>query len=347
MQRLLDVIEQPRFHATRHIVVLAVPPTEELDIVGPWEIFATANSAIRQQRPAYDIELVTTSKEGTLIGDSGLRLSATRHYDSLKGEIDTLIIPGGTGAQTTCEGAFLEWLGSVSKRVRRVVSVCTGAFLLAQAGLLDGKRATTHWMFANELARRYSRVKVEADRIYVRDGHMYTSAGVTAGMDLALALVEEDLGSTLALEVARRLVLFLHRPGGQAQFSTLLSAQAFAKKPLRELHVWIAENLKANLSVENLAARVAMSPRNFARAFVREIGMTPARFIERLRVDAARSELETTDHGLETVALNAGFSTAEVMRKAFHRSVGTSPKEYRERFSSESRPWDDTPLPIS
>ncbi len=335
---MAKVTQQHRLRAARRIVVCVVPPAEELDIVGPWEVFATANSVIRQRGAAYDIELVTTSRERTFVGDSGLMLSATQYYDSLEGDIDTLIIPGGTGAQTACERPLLEWLHQVSKRVRCLASVCTGAFLLAQAELLDGKRATTHWMFANELARRYPCVRVEPDRIYIRDGHVYTSAGVTAGMDLALALVEEDLGSAIALEIARRLVLFLHRPGGQAQFSTLLSSRAFANKTLRELQVWIAENLNANLSVESLAARVAMSPRNFARAFVREVGTTPSRFVERLRVETARRELETTNHGLETVALSAGFSTAEVMRRAFHRCIGASPREYRERFSSESLP---------
>ncbi len=323
------------FRTPRRIVVLAVPPTEELDIVGPWEVFATANGALRRQRPAYEIELATTSRERTFIGDSGLKLSATRHYQSLKGDIDTLIVPGGTGPQTARGTAILDWLRGLAGNVRRVASVCTGAFLLAQAGLLDGKRATTHWMFAKELARCYPRVIVEPDRIYIRDGNVYTSAGVTAGMDLALAMVEEDFGSAIALQVARLLVLFLRRPGGQAQFSTLLSSQASANKTLRELEVWIAENLNQDLSVQSLAARVAMSPRNFARAFVREIGVTPARLVEALRVEAARRDLETSDHSLEAIALNAGFSTAEVMRRAFHRCIGTSPKDYRERFSSE------------
>jgi transcriptional regulator GlxA family with amidase domain len=227
----------------------------------------------------------------------------------------------------------MDWVRGVAKRARRVASVCTGAFILAEAGLLNGKRATTHWMFADKLGRQYPRVIVEPDHIYVRDGHVYTSAGVTAGMDLALALVEEDFGGTIALQVAQRLVLFLRRPGGQTQFSTLLSSQASENKPLHELQVWMAENLQEDLSINHLASRVAMSPRNFARAFVREVGVTPAHLTEQLRVEAARRELETTDRGLESVAARAGFGSAEVMRRAFQRCVGTSPSHYRERFS--------------
>ncbi len=211
-------------------------------------------------------------------------------------------------------------------------SICTGAFLLAEAGLLDGRRATTHWMFAKDFALRYPRVTVEPDRIYVRDSHVYTSAGVTAGMDLSLALVEEDLGSALALQVARALVLFLRRPGGQAQFSAVLSSQASEHKPLRELQVWMAENVRQDLSMENLASRVAMSPRNFARLFAREIGTTPAHFVEQLRVESARRELETTEKGLEQIAVVSGFKSAEVMRRAFLRCIGTSPSGYREHF---------------
>jgi transcriptional regulator GlxA family with amidase domain len=322
------------FRASRYVVVLAVPPVEELDIVGPWEVFATTNNVLHDPRFAYQIELVSTKRKGSVIGDSGLRLSAMRYYRMVPRDIDTLIVPGGSGPIASREAAVLSWVRATARRVRRVASVCTGAFLLAQAGLLDGKRATTHWMFADEFRRRYPRIAVESDRIYIREGHIYTSAGVTAGMDLALALVEEDFGSAIALQVAQRLVLFLRRPGGQAQFSTLLSSQKSDNKPLRELQVWMAENLRQSLTVERLAFRVAMSSRNFARAFVREIGVTPARFVEQLRVEAARRELETTDHGLERIAARAGFSSAEVMRRAFQRCIGTSPNLYRDRFSS-------------
>jgi len=326
-----------RSRPLRRIVMLAVPPIEELDVVGPWDVFATANNALGPEGPHYALELVTTGPRLSFAGDTGLTLSAARHYRQLKGDIDTMIIPGGTGPQARQKAAMRAWLRSVSQRARRVASVCTGAFLLADAGLLDGKRVTTHWMFAKELARRYPALLVEADRIYTQEGRFYTSAGVTAGMDLALALVEEDLGSALALKVARALVFFLRRPGGQNQFSALLSSpEDFRSKPLRELQVWCAENLQQDLSVECLASRVAMSPRNFARVFVREFGTTPAAFVENLRIDASRGILETTAHGLKEIAALAGFHSAEVMRRAFQRNVGVSPERYRERFAHGS-----------
>src|SRR5215470_18981568 len=234
--------------------------------------------------------------------------------------------------QNICDRSVLNWLRLQSKNARRVVSICTGAFLLARAGLLDGKRATTHWKFAAELAQRYPRVTVEPDRIYVQDSKIYTSAGVTAGIDLALALVEEDLGSTVALHVAQALVLFLRRPGGQAQFSALLASQSSDLQPIRELLVWMAENLGRDLSVEGLASRAAMSPRNFARVFLREVGTSPAHFVEQLRIEAARRFLETSAKSLEQVAATTGFGRAELMRRAFHRCLGISPGDYRERF---------------
>lgn len=317
----------------RRLIMLAVPPVEELDIVGPWDVFATANKALGQNGPAYSLELVTTGRTLPFTGDSGLGLLAARHYSAVKGPVDTLIIPGGTGPQAMRKREVLVWLREISEKVRRITSICTGAFLLAQAGLLDGKRVTTHWMFADQLARQYARLRVEADRIYIQDGRFYTSAGVTAGMDLALALVEEDHGSALALQVARTLVLFLRRPGGQNQFSALLSAQASDRKPLRELQIWMAENLQRNLSVNELASRVAMSPRNFARVFVREFGTTPACFVENLRIEASRRILETTAKNLKEISAAVGFHNTEVMRRAFERTVGTSPKRYRELFT--------------
>ena len=316
----------------RRVVFLAAPPIEELDVVGPWEVFATANNALAAGSPAYRIQLLTTQRSRMFTGDSRLKLSADGYYKDFPGDMDTLIIPGGSGPQSMSDRRVLDWLRQQSRRARRIISICTGAFLLARAGLLDGKRAATHWRFVEELAHRYPRVMVERDRIYVQDGHVYTSAGVTAGMDLALALVEEDLGSALALRVAQALVLFLRRPGGQAQFSTLLSSQTSECRPIRELAIWIAENLRRDLSVESLAARVAMSPRNFARVFLRELGKTPAHFVEQLRVETARRSLETSAKSLEEIALAVGFGSAEVMRRAFHRSCGISPVSYRERF---------------
>ena len=295
-------------------------------------MFAAANKRIPAGGRAYALELVTSGGPLTFNGDAGLTISADGHYQSLRGAIDTLVVPGGSGPQSARSRALLNWLRREAKHARRVVSICTGAFLLARAGVLEGKHATTHWMFAEKLSSQHPRTLVEPDRIFVQDGRVYTSAGVTAGMDLALALVQEDLGSAVALEVARALVLFLRRPGGQTQFSTLLSLQASEHKPLVELTVWIAENLREDLSVESLAVRVAMSPRNFARVFAREFRITPARFVEELRLDACRRKLETTTNAIDEIAEAAGFASTEVMRRAFERCLGTSPRSYREHF---------------
>jgi len=215
-----------------------------------------------------------------------------------------------------------------------VGSVRTGSFILAAAGLLDTRRATTHWAHCHDLAAQYPQVAVDADPIFVRDGNVYTSAGVTAGMDLALALVEADYGRDVALAVARQLVMFLTRPGGQSQFSTQLAVQAADRRPLRDLQVWIADHLTADLSVPALAGRAAMSPRNFARVFVTEVGMTPAHYVERVRVEAARRRLEESADGMELVAQRCGFGSAEVMRRAFMRHVRVAPAAYRSRFRS-------------
>src|SRR5579864_27723 len=339
--RRMNAKKTSRLNAARHVVFLAVPPVEELDLVGPWEVFATANNALAPGTRAYQLHLLTTNRARAFTGDSRLKLSADGHYKSFSGQVDTLIIPGGSGPQDICDRDVLNWLRLQSKKARRVVSICTGAFLLARAGLLGGKRATTHWKFATELSQRYPSVTVEPDRIYIQDSKIYTSAGVTAGMDLALALVEEDLGSTIALKVAQALVLFLRRPGGQGQFSALLSSQTSDLRSLRELLVWMEENLHRDLSVENLAARAAMSPRNFARVFVREVGATPAHFVEQLRIEAARRLLEGSKRSLDDVAAASGFGSAGLMRRAFHRSLGISPGAYRDRFKR----WSNLSVP--
>lgn len=318
--------------AARQIVFLATPPIEELDLVGPWGVFTTANDVLGPGKRTYDLHLLTTSRARVFAGDGRLRLGGAVNYKRFSGSVDTLIVPGGSGPQALSDCSVLNWLRTQSRRARRTASICTGAFLLAQAGLLDGKRATTHWKFVASLARQYPSITVEPDRIYVQDQNTYSSAGVTAGMDLALALVEEDLGCACALQVAQMLVLFLRRPGGQSQFSALLSSQRTDSKPIRELLVWITENLRRDLSVENLAAQAKMSPRSFARVFLREVGTSPAHFVEQLRVEAARRSLEASAKSLEEVAAAAGFRSAESMRRAFHRCLGISPGAYRERF---------------
>jgi transcriptional regulator GlxA family with amidase domain len=317
---------------TRRILIVCLPPVQELDIAGPAGVFAKANRALRERGIAYEIELVTTDPELKISGEAGLKLLADRHYTDVSGPIDTLLTVGGSGAETIRDPDLANWLRAIAPRVHRLGSICTGAFLLAEAGLLNGRSATTHWRFAESLARRYPQVKVDPNPIWVQDGKIYTSAGITAGMDLAFALVEEDYGGVTALAVARDLVLFLQRSGNQSQFSVALSTQAPETKKLKELQVWLAENLRKDLSIPLLAERVAMSPRNFARLFAREIGMTPARYIERLRVEAARHLLERTDRGLDDIAGRCGFANYQVMRRAFVRQIAVTPGDYRLHF---------------
>jgi len=314
---------------TRHILVLAVDGCQALDVLGPVEVFDHANDDVPG---AYRIDVVGPASGGTITMSNGVPLGVAplpepppRH--------DTLVVAGGAGARAAVQdAAIVDWVDRAAQRARRTASVCTGAFLLAAAGILDDRRATTHWEWTEALGERYSRVRVEADPVYVRDGDVWTSAGVTAGMDLALALVEEDLGPQIALTVARRLVVFFRRPGGQSQFSAALSVQQAAQPALRELQAWIAGHLDEDLTVPRLAERANMSERSFARAFRREIGETPAAYVEALRIEHARALLEQGAPSLDAVARSAGFASAEVLRRAFHRHVGVSPADYRERF---------------
>ena len=251
----------------------------------------------------------------------------------MRGKIDTLLVAGGDAIeQNEMNPEAVRWLKRISGRIRRVGSVCTGAMLLARAGLLDGRRATTHWNWCQTLIKRAPRAGVDPDPIFVRDENVYTSAGVTAGMDLALALVEEDHGSHLALQVARNLVLYLRRPGGQSQFSAALSLQVTDRKPLRELEAWVLDNLHKPLTVPLLAQRVAMSPRNFARIFTKEMKTTPAKFVERLRVEAARRRLEESQNSMETIADECGFGNVNSMRNVFQRALRIAPGQYRRHF---------------
>jgi transcriptional regulator GlxA family with amidase domain len=314
---------------TRRIVLLAFERLQALDLVGPAEVFSMAS---RLTTDAYSIEVVAT-RRSEISTSSGLHLRPDRSLASCRGPIDTLVVVGGEGVpDALADGTVVPWIGRAASRCRRVASVCSGAFLLARAGLLDGRRATTHWASCETLRRRHPEVEVSHDAIFVKDGDVYTSAGVTAGMDLSLALVEEDLGRRAALEVARWLVLFLKRPGGQSQFSAQLSAQIAEREPLRELQGWISDNLAMDLSVPALAERACMSPRNFARAFRREVGVTPAVYVEGLRLEAARVALDGTREPIESVARRCGFGTVETMRRTFHRRLGVGPSSYRERF---------------
>ena len=318
--------------------MLAFPGVQALDVVGPLEVFGRAARWLREERgdsgQAY-ATLVIARRRGPLASSSGYSLVADRALSRLREPVDTLLVAGGQGVRALLDDRALHaWLRAARRRVRRFGSVCTGALLLARAGLLDGRRATTHWRSCAQLAAEHPEVRVEPDRIFVRDRGVYTSAGVTAGMDLALALVEEDHGCEVALHVARELVLFLRRPGGQSQFSAQLAVQAADREPLRELQAWIADHLDEDLAVPTLAARVAMSPRNFARVFSREVGVTPARFVEAARVEAARRRLEEARNGIDAVAAECGFGTAESMRRAFRRRLRIPPSAYRHRFNS-------------
>jgi transcriptional regulator GlxA family with amidase domain len=321
---------------TRRVVMVAFPDAQIIDITGPLKVFGRAARWLTEERsrrtPAYSVEIVA-SKAGPFATSSGIRLIADHAIADLRGPIDTLMVAGGRGVgEALGDRALIEWLRSTPRRVRRLCSVCTGAFLLAEAGLLEGRRATTHWRQCDRLAARYPAVSVETDPIFVRDGKIFTSAGVTAGIDLALALVEEDHGRDLALAVARELVMFLRRPGGQSQFSVQLSTQQADREPIRELQRWIADHLGADLSVEALARRAAMSPRNFARVFTREVGVTPGQFVENLRVEAARRRLEESGDGVDSIAYECGFGTRESMRRAFIRRLHVPPSAYRSRF---------------
>lgn len=303
-----------------------------MDVVGAFQVFAIANRHFPELERVYEISVASSVARSEITGYDGLSILSHCYYRDITRKVDTLVIAGKLGARSGASPEVVSWITSMSKKVRRLASICTGAFLLAETGLLDRKRATTHWAFAGEFASRFPRVQVDPDPIWIREGRIYTSAGVTAGMDLALALVEEDLGSKAALAVARVLVVSLRRPGGQSQFSRSLAAQASNRKPLRELLVWAVENLSKDLSVENLASRVAMSRRNFTRVFAAELGIPPARYVEQLRVEAARRQLEETSRSVEEIASACRFSNGESMRRAFLRSIGTPPSQYRDRF---------------
>lgn len=306
----------------RHVVFLAVPPVQILDLAGPFEVFARCGG--------YRVTLATTAPQGGVGSSCGLQLANAVDYRRVRGAIDTLVVPGGDGAEAPDhDPAVLRWITGAARRARRVVSVCTGAFLLAGAGVLDGRRATTHWAYCEQMARRYPRVSIDPEPLFVRDGSVHTSAGVTAGIDLALALVEEDHGRQRAKQIARDLVLYLRRSGGQSQFSAFLPKPAPERHSMEELLRWIPDHLTGNLRVDALAGRVAMSPRHFARVFVRETGTTPLHYVERTRATVARELLEDSQLPLKSIAAKCGYTDADTLRRAFTRVWGVSPAHYR------------------
>ena len=309
----------------RRVVITGPPPVQILDVSGPLEVFS--NSAV------YDIQLVTPDSGNTLRTNRGIDLGNAIPLSKCTGLIDTLVIAGGPGAECgSYDPDFIQWIREAASRSRRVASICTGAFMLAEAGLLDGKEAVTHWKFCDKLAREYPKVLVKRDPIYLKDGCIYTSAGITAGIDLSLALVEEDQGHQVSLQIARFLVMFLVRPGGQAQYSHMLSHQATASQPLRELQVWMLEHLRDSMTVESLAERLGVSSRHFTRVCLRETGMNPGQFINRMRVEAAQQFIDSSKKGLKEIADACGFHSAEAMRRAFSRVLGVTAAEYASRF---------------
>jgi transcriptional regulator GlxA family with amidase domain len=313
--------------------ILAFPRVQLLDVAGPADVFAEA--ARQLQRPhAYRVSVLATAP-GPLKTSCGISLGVDAVIGTKSAKFDTLLVAGSPHVDVIARNAAVtDWLQSQAGQVRRIGSVCSGAFLLAEAGLLDGKRATTHWNSAGLLARNYPGTQVDSDAIYVRDGNVYTSAGVTAGMDLALSLVEEDHGRAVALAVARELVMFLKRPGGQSQFSAHLAAQVSDKTAVRDVQDYILDNLGADLGAQTLAERARMSERNLARLFTAEVGMTVAKFVEKARLEAARRALEAADVPLKRLADTLGYASVDSFRRAFVRSLGTTPAGYRKRFSA-------------
>ncbi len=317
----------------KRVVMLTFEGASSLDTVGPVDVLAGAQMAFQTSAPIYEVEMV--SLKGGLITTNPARVmintSALAELDG--GSIDILLIAGGENAPEVARDPDLcAAIQMLSKRATRVASICTGAFLLAAAGLLKNRKATTHWNWSDKLASEYPETEVDADKIFVQDGQVFTSAGITAGMDLALALIESDFGSEIALAVAQLWVMFLKRPGGQSQFSSFLPPSEAATDPIAKVLIWAQNHLDTDLSVEAMADQCSMSPRNFARRFVDKIGKTPSKYIEKLRVSAAKSYLETTDMPMDLIASTTGFQSADRMRRSFIRTLNVNPQDYRERF---------------
>jgi transcriptional regulator GlxA family with amidase domain len=319
----------------RHVLFFAVPPIEPLDLFGPLEVFRIADS-LHARGSSYRIEVASWERRDVPT-DSGINLQAHAVAPFRPRPVDTFVVVGGDGPRTRCDPRIDSWVRRMSRLARRTVSICTGAFVLARAGLLDGRRATTHWLFTEELARNFERVAVEPNQIWVEDRDVFTSAGIVTGIDLALALVARDLGARIALETARLLVVFVQRSGGQSQFSATLAAQRAESQPIREVQTWILEHLGDAHPVERLAQRAGMSPRNFSRVFSNQAGLSPARFVVRARIEAARRWLERSQRSVDEIAATVGFGSADVMSRAFKRELGTTPNRYRQSFHQAPR----------
>lgn len=319
----------------RRVVTVVYPGAQALDITGPIEVLDTVNRLLSEPGTGYRIECV--SADAPLVRTSSGVVIQAEPLDAGEGPIDTLLVPGGWGLKDAlADRTLISWIGRAATRSRRVASVCGGSFLLAEAGLLDGRRATTHWAYCEDMARRYPHVAVDPEPIFVWDGPYVTSAGVSTGIDMALALVEADHGAACALDMARFLVLVFKRQGGQSQFSTMLDAQLADRAPIRDAQQWIVDHLDRPLPVPQLAERANMSPRNFARVFRREVGATPGQYVARVRIARARMLLESTDLAVGQVAPRCGFLTVETFIRTFGRAVGVNPSDYRQRFQALS-----------
>jgi transcriptional regulator GlxA family with amidase domain len=317
----------------RAVAVTAYDHMNLLDLSGPLQALATANRLVDEDQ-RYDIHVVSVHG-GAITTGCGLQVVTASVETLASVRLDTLIVPGGcAGSYFDAQSALARWVADTAPSVRRVASVCTGAFVLAEAGLLSGRRAATHWNWADQLHERYPGVEVDADRIFVKDGAIWTSAGVSAGIDLTLALIEEDFGHRIAIDTARQLVVFVKRAGGQSQFSVPLMAQSSKDARFADLHAWMAANLRSDLHVDRLAERVGMSARTFARTYLASVGRTPAKTVESMRLEAACRTLEDTSLPLKSVATQAGYADEQALRRAFQRQLGVGPVDYRARFSA-------------
>lgn len=317
---------------SKTIGLLAYDDMQALDLTGPLDVFGAANS-LSAGKPPYELHVIGL-RTGAVCAENGLAVLPVCTIEDAP-QLDTLVIPGGVGSRVVnADARLLDWLRKRARSMRRVVSVCTGAYVLAATGLLDGRRVATHWQFADDLARRFPAVRVEPDRLFLRDGCFATSGGLTAGIDLTLALVEEDLGAAAALAVARYLVMYVKRPGNQAQFSAPLAAQAQAADGrMSGLVNWLLAHLDGDVTSERMAEQVSMSVRHFRRMFADTFGTSPARFVEHLRLEQACLRLTSTKASIERIACRVGFHSADAFRRAFRTRYGVTPNEYRERFA--------------
>ncbi|RXK86031.1 GlxA family transcriptional regulator [Filimonas effusa] len=322
----------------KHIVIIVPPMTSILDVAGPLEVFTRTAAYISSDMPSikqsYAAHVLSVDGASIVTTSSGLPIVCEGGLSSINYPVDTVLIAGRGSYTIEIPVKLLEWLKKRANKIRRIGSICAGAFILAEAGLLNGRRATTHWQVYDKMAKLYPQVKVERDPIYVKDGNIYTSAGISTGIDLSLALVEEDFGRDVAVAIARLLVLYLKRPGNQSQFSNILMHQAVDYKPIQEIQEWIMMHLDKDLGVEALAGQAAMSPRNFARVFLKETGVTPAKYVEKVRLETARQQLEETHLTMDDIASDCGLGSADNLRRLFLRHLKITPSEYRRSFAS-------------